>query len=216
MHCRYCFRQNFPYETIEKTLDEELQKIRSDPSIFEVILSGGDPLSLPDYKLFALLEELDKIPHVRVIRFHTRFPIGIPERIDEAFLTHLAQIKKQMVFVLHINHPKELDDDVAIALKKLARLGLPLFCQSVLLKEVNDSVEVLASLCERLVECGITPYYLHQLDQVKGASRFAVDQSKGLALIEKLMERLPGYAVPRYVKEIPGSPSKTPLTINTL
>lgn len=211
MHCRYCFRQNFPYEVDDKTFDAEIQKIRADSSLFEVILSGGDPLSLPDRKLRALLEEIDQIPHVRVIRFHTRFPIGIPERIDAAFLEILKSIKKQIVFVVHINHPRELDEEIAAALKEVAKIGIPLLCQSVLLKGVNDQVDVLGNLCERLVECGIIPYYLHQLDQVRGASRFEVDPKEGLALISALRERLPGYAVPQYVKEIPGMLSKIPV-----
>lgn len=211
MHCRYCFRQNFPYDVSDKSLEREFEQIRADPSIFEVILSGGDPLSLSDQNLSALLESLDNIPHVRLIRFHTRFPIGIPERLDAALLAILQKVSKQVIFVLHINHPKELDKDVVMALKPIKALGIPILCQSVLLKGVNDSEEVLASLYTTLIENGIIPYYLHQLDHVKGAQSFEVDESKGHALIDALQKRLPGYAVPRYVKEISGQASKTPL-----
>jgi len=211
MHCRFCFRQNFPYETVDKSLDREIEMIQNDPSIFEVILSGGDPLSLPDNRLKELLHSLETIPHVNVIRFHTRFPIGIPERIDEPFLELLASIKKQIVFVIHINHAKELDDDVKNALKKVAKLGIPLFCQSTLLHGVNDTLDSLKSLCLTLIASGIIPYYLHQLDPVIGASRFFVSQKEGETLIKELRKHVPGYAIPEYVKEIPGMPSKTPL-----
>lgn len=211
MHCRYCFRQNFPYETTDKSFAKELEQIRSDSSIFEAILSGGDPLSLSDRRLGELLHAIEQIPHVKIIRFHTRFPIGIPERIDSDFLALLKSIKKQIVFVVHVNHPRELDEEVLTALKKVGRLGIPILSQSVLLQGVNDHIDILVSLFQRLSQNGIIPYYLHQLDRVRGSSRFEVDQKKGAALIEEVRKRLPGYAVPQYVKEIPGMLSKTPL-----
>jgi len=211
MHCRYCFRQNFDYAVKEPLFEEELKIIEADTSLHEVILSGGDPLSLSDEILHILLERLCKIPHVHRIRIHTRFPIGIPERIDEKFLHVIKSLSKQIWFIIHANHPLELDDDVVECLGKLRKLGAVILNQSVLLKGVNDNVETLKELCERLVNNGIVPYYLHQLDRVEGAARFEVSEEKGKMLVEDLRKQLSGYAVPLYVKEIYGEPSKTPL-----
>lgn len=208
MHCRYCFRQNYPY-THKSSFDEELSTIDQDKSLHEVILSGGDPLSLSDRNLKYLLLSLDRIPHIEIIRVHTRFPIGIPERIDQNFLTLLKSCKTQIVFVIHINHPREFDDDILQALKKLRLLGIPILVQTVLLKGVNDSVKTLKELYLHCIKSGIIPYYLHNLDQVEGASYFEVKQSTGLKLIQKLRSQLPGYALPRYVQEIPGKTEKT-------
>lgn len=212
MHCRYCFRQNFAYETGERLFIKEMELIEGDASIHEVILSGGDPLSLSDHVLDYLLSRISAVPHVKRIRFHTRFPIGIPERIDEGLLKVLEQCKTQMWFVLHANHPHELDEELFARVKSLQRLGIVVLNQSVLLKDVNDDEETLAELCETLANHGIIPYYLHQLDRVEGASHFEVSEEKGLALIHALTKRLSGYAVPKYVREIAGEPSKTPLT----
>lgn len=214
MHCRYCFRQNYDYTTNEKLFKNELEFIRNDPSIHEVILSGGDPLSLSDEILRPLLESIDVIPHISRIRFHTRFPIGIPERIDDSFLELLSSLKKQVWFVIHVNHKRELDDEILQRLKALSKLGCQLLNQSVLLKGVNDDVEILSELCEELVNHGILPYYLHQLDRVQGASHFEVKEEEGRRLIAELMKRLPGYAVPKFVREIPGETSKTLLSNN--
>jgi EF-P beta-lysylation protein EpmB len=211
MHCRYCFRQNFEYSTKDKSFDEELKLIAEDPSINEVILSGGDPLSLSNQMLQSLLERLALIPHIRKIRFHTRFPIGIPERIDEGFLEILKAIPLQFWFVIHSNHPRELDSDVLAALKSIQKLGIPVLNQFVLLRGVNDDIHVLYDLCHLLVNHGVMPYYLHQLDRVKGAAHFEVSVNEGKELIQALEKRLPGYAVPKYVAEIPGMPAKTPL-----
>ncbi len=209
MHCRYCFRQNFPYETQEMSFDEELSYMAKDPTISEVILSGGDPLSLSDVKLATLLTALDAIKHVKRIRFHTRFPIGIPERIDDAFLDILRASTKQLFFVIHSNHKKELDADVLTALKKIQRLGIPILNQSVLLKGVNDDETVLLELSETLSNAGIIPYYLHSLDPVEGTSHFALPSDRGLQLIRHIQENFSGFGVPRLVREEPGRPSKT-------
>ncbi|MDB6081660.1 MAG: KamA family radical protein, partial [Chlamydiia bacterium] len=209
MHCRYCFRKNFPYETKEPTFEKELAILRADSSIQEVLLSGGDPLSLSDEALTSLLVEIEQIPHVRRIRFHTRFPIGIPERIDASFLQLLQECKKQIWFVIHSNHPQEFDEDIWQALKKIQKLGIPILNQSVLLKGVNDSVETLTALSEALVDHGVTPYYLHQLDRVQGTSHFEVTEEEGLRLMAAIQKQLPGYGVPKYVREIPGKASKT-------
>jgi EF-P beta-lysylation protein EpmB len=211
MHCRYCFRQNFPYETQDKLFDEELEWIRQDLSIHEVILSGGDPLSLSHDKLASLLLELAKMPHVRRIRFHTRFPIGIPERIDQEFLDLIACLPQQIYFVIHCNHPHELDYDIFMRLKALQKLGCVILNQSVLLKGVNDDVKTLKMLSEQLVNAGVLPYYLHQLDRVKGAVHFEVSPEKGRLLIKEMAQSLAGYAVPKYVQEIAGELNKTPL-----
>ena len=209
MHCRYCVRQNFDYQ--KGDFQAELAAIEQDPSIFEVILSGGDPLSLSDQKLSLLLNDLAAIPHINIIRFHTRFPIGIPERIDENFLKLLSSIPKQLVFIVHCNHPKELDKDVLASLKAIQFLGIPVLNQAVLLKGVNDDLTTLKELCLTLVSNGILPYYLHQLDRVQGAQHFEVDPDRGKELITALRAELPGYAVPLFVAEIPHKPNKTPL-----
>jgi EF-P beta-lysylation protein EpmB len=208
MHCRYCFRQNFDYAPAN-LFEQELALIREDEGLQEVILSGGDPLSLSDAMLGALLEKLSGIPHVRIIRFHSRFPVGIPERVDASFLEILRKLRPQIVFVAHINHPKELDEEVAAAFKAMQKLGILVLNQAVLLKGVNDSVEVLEELSWRLSETGILPYYLHQLDRVEGTAHFEVAEEEGRRLIAALQNLLPGYAVPRYVKEIAGEKSKT-------
>lgn len=211
MHCRYCFRQNFDYAPLSQGFEEELIYLRQDTSLREVILSGGDPLSLNQEVLEPLLGALDQIPHLQRLRFHTRFPIGIPERIDNPFLKSLANLHLQVWFIIHCNHPKELDEEVWAALKKVQLLGIPILNQTVLLKGVNDSVETLQALFETLVDHGIKPYYLHQLDKVQGAAHFEVEQSEGEKLMAQLAENLSGYALPTYVREIPGCRSKTPL-----
>lgn len=211
MHCRYCFRQHFDYEIADKLFSEELDYIAKDSSIHEVILSGGDPLSLDDRLLKQLFDNLAQIPHVRKIRFHSRFPVGIPERIDDAFLALLQAYSFQFWFIVHINHPRELDADVGHALKAIQKMGIPVLNQSVLLRGVNDDIDTLTELCERLVDNGISPYYMHQLDRVQGAAHFEVDEREGAALMKALAKRLPGYAIPRYVREIAGAPGKVPI-----
>lgn len=211
MHCRYCFRQNFDYEITEKSFSKELEIIASDSSINEVILSGGDPLSLGDETLKTLLQALAAIPHIRKIRFHTRFPMGIPERIDSSFIDILKDLPCQIWVVIHANHPNEFDDEIFSRLKMLQRLGIVILNQSVLLRGVNDKAATMIQLCELLVNHGILPYYLHQLDRVQGASHFEVSEEEGRALIREISQHLPGYAVPKYVREIAGEPGKTPL-----
>lgn len=211
VHCRYCFRREYPYETERKDFLDELDVIRSAFDVEEIILSGGDPLSLSDNRLSELLGELNKIEHIKRIRFHTRFPIGIPERITQEFLNILSSVDKQIWFVLHINHASELDQEVIDSLKKISKLGVPLLNQSVLLKGVNDTEEAQADLLKVLSNAGIQPYYLHQLDQVQGAEHFFVEQAQGKSIIESLSNRFSGFMIPRYVKEIPHRSKKTPL-----
>jgi len=211
MHCRYCFRQHFPYESEQKGFAKEIEQIKNDPTIHEVILSGGDPLSLSDDALFDLLQELAKISHIKRVRFHTRFPIGIPERIDEDFLKVIQSYPLQIYFVLHINHPHELDQHLFDHLKKLQACGVILMNQAVLLRGVNDDVSTLQELCEQLINKGILPYYLNQLDRVEGGVHFEVSEKIGLNLIHEIAKSLPGYGVPKYIREIAGQPFKTPL-----
>jgi EF-P beta-lysylation protein EpmB len=209
MHCRYCFRQNFDYKTEDKSFAKELEMIEGDSSIEEIILSGGDPLSLSNELLGALFQKISRISHVKRIRLHTRFPIGIPERIDSAFLALLAACQKQIWFVIHANSVQEFDDEVWSALKSVRLLGIPVLNQSVLLRGVNDSVEAMKALLEALIDNGVVPYYLHQLDKVAQATHFEVATSSGLQLLSELQAELPGYALPKYVQEIPGKASKT-------
>lgn len=211
MHCRFCFRQAYPYEGVAKEFVEEIACVRSDPTIDELILSGGDPLSLSERVLEGLFEELKTIPHLKRVRFHTRFPIGIPERIDARFLSLLTNLPFQVWFLIHCNHPLELDNDVIESMSRIRRLGIPVLSQTVLLKGVNDDEKVLETLFRSFVNAGITPYYLHQLDRVRGATHFEVPVVRGLELIRHLEQSLPGYAVPKYVQEIPHRKSKTVL-----
>lgn len=177
-----------------------------------MILSGGDPLSLSDSVLENLLEDLEKIPHIQRIRFHTRFPVGIPERIDASFLSLLENTSKQLFFILHANHPRELDSDVLNALKSVQKKGIPVLNQSTLLKGVNDDEKTLLALSEKLLSGGILPYYLHALDPVQGAAHFETPDSKGRELIRYVQTHLSGFGVPRFVREEPGMPSKTFIT----
>lgn len=208
MHCRYCYMQHFPYDCEDKTFEKELKLLWQDSSIKEVILSGGDPLSLDDRILKNLIDQLSEIPHVKHIRIHSRFPIGIPERIDEDFLSIFDGLKQSLWFVIHCNHARELDEEVLHHLSLLRKRGFNLLNQSVLLKEVNDDVNTLEQLSLRLIENNIIPYYLHQLDRVQGAAHFEVSEEKGCELVQQLRVLLPGYAVPAYVREIPGKPYK--------
>ncbi len=206
MHCRYCFRQNFAYKS---EVDKAILKIASDSSIREVILSGGDPLSLSDVALKEIFQKLEDIDHVKIIRFHTRFIVGIPERVTDRFLEMLKTCSKQIVFVVHVNCIEELDEDIFHAIAQIQALKIPVLTQSVLLKGVNDSKEALSELFWALIEKGVIPYYLHQLDRVKGALHFEVSKERGKTLIAELRDCMPGYAVPRYVQEIAGEKSKT-------
>jgi lysine 2,3-aminomutase len=207
MHCRFCVRKEFGYSK-DSGFEEELEVLAKDELMREVLLSGGDPLSLSDRVLGDLLGNLDKIPHVERIRFHTRFILGIPERIDDSFILALRRFKRNKIFVLHINHPKELDDQVFEALDKLKRENILLFSQTVLLRGVNDDVETLSKLFLKLIDSGIVPYYLHQLDRVRGSHHFEVPIEEGKKLMELLQRELPGYAIPSYVQEVAKMPYK--------
>ena len=212
INCRYCFRRHFPYGETRASRNRWsslLEELRADETIEEVILSGGDPLSLSDDKLAELAEGLDDIPHLKRLRLHTRQPIVLPERVDDGLLEWLTNTRLQTVMVLHVNHANELDANVALAMARLKLGGVPLLNQSVLLKGINDSLGAQKALSERLFEFGVLPYYLHLLDRVQGAAHYEVDDAAGKALLRQLSEQLPGYLVPRLVREVAGRPSKT-------
>ena len=211
VNCRYCFRRHYPYATATATVRElqpALDQIASDPTIDEVILSGGDPLMQSDQLLADLVTQLESIAHLRRLRIHTRLPIVIPERVTSDFAQLLAGTRLQTVVVLHANHANELNQHVAQSLRQLSSTGAMLLNQAVLLRGVNDSVDALRQLSERLLELRVMPYYLHQLDRVAGGAHFEVPVAEGLELIRQLRATLPGYAVPRYVQEIAGEPNK--------
>ena len=212
VHCRYCFRRHFAYQDAPHSIAEwqpALDEIALDESLHEVILSGGDPLTLVDATLLELLEKIAQIPHLRRLRIHTRLPIMIPERVTDDLIDMLRGCQLTPIVVLHANHANELDSHVASALGRLSDASILLLNQAVLLAGINDSVDTQAALCERLVDLRVMPYYLHQLDRVAGAAHFEVPVATGRQIIRRLRERLPGYAVPRYVAEIPGAGSKT-------
>jgi len=214
VHCRYCFRREFPYA--ERNGDaprwsEALDEIAADASLEEIILSGGDPLSLSNARLESLTRALTAIPHVRRIRVHTRQPVVLPSRVDEGLLQWLRASKLPVIFVLHVNHPNELDAELATACAKLRATGITLLNQSVLLAGVNDDVDVLSQLSRRLFDAGVLPYYLHTLDTVRGAAHFAVPDERARSLAGQLAARLPGYLVPRLVREVPDAPAKVAL-----
>jgi EF-P beta-lysylation protein EpmB len=214
VHCRYCFRREFPYSDALASRGQwrtALDTIAADATIEEVILSGGDPLALTDDKLAALVDALEAIPHVRRLRIHTRLPVVLPERVDEKLLFWLGKMRLQRVIVLHVNHPAELGTALAGALARLRTTGATLLNQSVLLKNVNDSAETLALLSEKLFTAGVLPYYLHLLDRVQGAGHFEVDEWANQVIMRELNSRLPGYLVPRLVREVAGAPAKQPV-----
>ncbi|MFA5685243.1 MAG: EF-P beta-lysylation protein EpmB [Lysobacteraceae bacterium] len=214
IHCRYCFRRHFPYAEETAASDgwqPALDALRGDPSITEVILSGGDPLSLSTAKLGELTEALAGIAQLRRLRIHTRLPVALPERVDAALSQWLGDIPLQKIVVLHANHGNEIDAAVTRACADLRASGAHLLNQAVLLRGVNDSVEALAELSEKLFAAGVLPYYLHQLDRVVGAAHFEVPDSRARELVDAVRARLPGYLVPRLVREVAGEAAKQPL-----
>ncbi|MCB1734929.1 MAG: EF-P beta-lysylation protein EpmB [Gammaproteobacteria bacterium] len=212
IHCRYCFRRHFPYgEHARSALDQAINAIAADPGITEVILSGGDPLSLNDDRLADIEKRVSAIPHVRRMRIHTRLPIVLPERVDDTLLSWLNASRLQKVMVLHANHGNEIDTHVKAAARRLHEAGCTLLNQSVLLRGINDDASSLQTLSEALFDAGILPYYVHQLDRVAGAAHFEVSDREALNLWHDLSARVPGYLLPRLVREHAGAHSKTPL-----
>lgn len=214
VHCRYCFRRHFPYAEETAARDgwrEAVAAIAADPDIDEVILSGGDPLSLATPKLAELTDALAAIPQLKRLRIHSRLPVVLPERVDAPLLAWLRGLPWPLAFVIHANHANEFDAGVDAALAQLRGAGAQLLNQAVLLRGVNDSVEALAALSERSFAAGVLPYYLHQLDRVEGVAHFEVDDATARALHQALAARLSGYLVPKLVREIPGDTGKRAL-----
>ena len=214
IHCRYCFRREFPYAgqtALRKDFEPALRTIRDTAGVREVILSGGDPLSLSNDKLERLIRSLDRIETIETLRLHTRFPVVLPSRVDAGLLEVLIESRMQIVVVLHINHPQEIDESVIVAARKLKTTTNFLLNQSVLLKSINDDAETLISLSHSLESAGVLPYYLHLLDRVTGAAHFEVKEPAAIRLVSQIRERLPGYLVPSLVREQKGKLSKTPI-----
>jgi EF-P beta-lysylation protein EpmB len=214
IHCRYCFRRHFPYRDLGPTqarLERALAAITRDTSLTEVVLSGGDPLMLDDARLDALIQGLERIDHLKRLRLHSRVPVVSPSRLTAQLATSLTRGRFASTLVIHANHPRELDESVRAALLDWRAAGVTLLNQSVLLRGVNDQAEILAELSERLFECGVLPYYLHGLDLVAGSAHFQVSDEDAKHLLAGMRARLPGYLVPRLVREISGDHSKRPL-----
>lgn len=212
IHCRYCFRRHFPYREASVDFDmngQVMAYLFDNPDVSEVILSGGDPLMVSDQKLEKLISMLNRVPHIRVLRIHSRLLSVLPERINESLIRALERFDGQLVFVTHINHPNEISAHNQAAFQMLARQGYRLFNQSVLLKGVNDSSQTLAGLSNKLFASHITPYYLHRLDRVHGAAHFDLSKEESCRIYQRLRTRLPGYLLPAMVQEISGQLSKT-------
>ena len=211
IHCRYCFRRNFPYADLQLNKQQEndvIQTIQNDPSIQEVILSGGDPLVLNDARLARLFDALAEISTVKRIRIHTRLPIVLPARVTDELVALLKNSPKKVIVVVHCNHANEIDDDVAQAFQRLKSAGVTLLNQSVLLRGINDEAMALCDLSERLFEAGALPYYLHFLDKANGTGHFQVSEKEALALLTAVQNRLSGYLVPKLVTEQAGQLAK--------
>ncbi|HLV78239.1 MAG TPA: EF-P beta-lysylation protein EpmB [Marinobacter sp.] len=216
INCRYCFRRHFPYGSQKLGQDDREQVISTllaSPEINEVIFSGGDPLAANDQLLARWARQLDQIPHLRRLRIHSRLPVVIPQRVNEHLLDWLTATRLQTVLVVHINHPAEIDQATRAAFARLRQAGVTLLNQSVILRGVNDTSAVLAELSEALFEAGVLPYYLHAFDPVAGAHHFDVDDRRAAALVSELLELLPGFLVPKLVRELPGERSKTPIHV---
>ena len=214
IHCRYCFRRHFPYDENTPGINNwqaALSYISENTSIHEVILSGGDPLSNNDNTLEKLIDQIAAIPHVTTLRFHTRLPTIIPERITDSFLSAISQTNLKLVMVLHINHAQEINNDVIEAIQLLKNQGIRLLNQSVLLKDVNDNLEAQRALMEQLHLLDIQAYYLHMLDHVRGAEHFLVSDNEANTLYKQLLSQLPGYMLPKLVRETPFESNKTPI-----
>jgi len=213
VHCRYCFRRHYPYSDANPTREyrQTLDYLNRQADVNEVILSGGDPLTLSDRRLAALVTELETVPQLQRLRIHSRVPVVLPQRINPELLAWMTTTRLQIVLVIHSNHANEIDTRVSAAMQQLHAAGITLLNQSVLLRGVNDRAAALVDLSEKLFAAHVLPYYLHQLDAVLGAAHFRVDDRKARALMEEIRTSLPGYLVPQLVREQPGHPSKTPV-----
>ena len=219
IHCRYCFRRNFPYQEHQRSRQdwqEAMSYIESRPEINEVILSGGDPLMLSNESLRQLLQKLDSLPNVKRIRIHSRLVSSLPQRVDRDLLDTLKTLQCRTILVMHCNHPRELGKDVGTATEALRKAGVLLFNQSVLLRNINDDPKILRDLSEALFEHGIQPYYLFTLDKVAGASHFDLSRTEVGRIYQQLLAELPGFLVPKLASENPGESSKTPFNFGHL
>ncbi|MEZ5895285.1 MAG: EF-P beta-lysylation protein EpmB [Parvularculaceae bacterium] len=216
VHCRYCFRRHYDYEENQAisapALSAAFDVLSGDDTVRELILSGGDPLSLSDEKLGEIIARVEEIPHIAIIRIHTRTITTVPSRVTAKLLDRIRAEAKKIVIVTHTNHPNEIDDGVRRALGAVKSAGAVLLNQAVLLRGVNDDSSVLEHHCWRLFDAGVAPYYVHLLDPVDGAGHFDVPTNIAATLEAALRKNLPGYLMPRFVKEIPGAPFKTPLS----
>ncbi|OUY08088.1 EF-P beta-lysylation protein EpmB [Acinetobacter populi] len=216
IHCRYCFRRHFPYqENLPKDKDWLAIKpyILAHPDINEIILSGGDPLSISNEKLAKWVGYFEQLPQIKTLRIHTRLPVVIPQRIDDALLHILSSSRLNNIMVVHSNHANELDSNFDTAMQKLIQHDVTIFNQSVLLKGINDNYVSLTELSYRLFQARVLPYYLHVLDKVSGASHFLISDQKAQNIYQDLLKELPGYLMPKLVREIHGEQHKTPLNI---
>ncbi len=213
INCRYCFRRHFPYSDHRPDWDKIIDYIKGDPSIKEIIFSGGDPLIAPDYYFEKIIKQLESIPHLTTLRIHSRLPIVLPERLCDDFFAWFAKPKLKPVLVIHCNHPNEINEHVKLFLLKAKNHHITLLNQSVLLKNVNDDANTLKTLSEKLFDSSVLPYYLHQLDKVQGAAHFAVNDNTAHEIIHQLRQHLPGYLVPKLVREIAGWEYKMPLAL---
>jgi EF-P beta-lysylation protein EpmB len=214
IHCRYCFRRHYPYvenQAGKENWNDACNILKADSDIKEIILSGGDPLSLTDDKLESLISQLEKISHLKWLRIHTRMPVVVPTRVTDKLVRAISQNRFKQTLVLHINHPNEIDDEVIKRISLFHDAGIRLLNQSVLLRGVNDDALVLAELSDRLYTNNVLPYYLHMLDPVAGAAHFEVNDDVAKNIMHDLRSSLPGYLVPRLVREIEGQPYKTPI-----
>jgi EF-P beta-lysylation protein EpmB len=216
VNCRYCFRRHFPYadnSPNKARWQSALTYITEHTEINEVIFSGGDPLMASDEHLLWLINAIEKIPHVKRLRIHSRLPVVIPQRITTTLVDALLNTRLKSTMVFHINHANEIDNNFKLAIEPLLTARIPLFNQSVLLKGVNDNAQVLATLSEVLFDSGIQPYYLHMFDPVQGAAHFDVDENSAIKITQELMAILPGFLMPKLVREIAGEANKTPINL---
>ncbi len=214
VHCRYCFRRHFPYDLAPSSLDHwesTLNTVREDTSIEEIILSGGDPLTMVDENLDRLISMIESIDHVERLRIHSRLPVVIPSRVTDALLSRLSQSRLSAWLVIHSNHANEICESVGESLRKLQSSSVTVLNQAVLLRGINDSVEAQVQLSKRLIQFGVIPYYLNHLDPVEGSAHFDTSIESGIEIVTEMRKQLPGFGVPRFVKEIPGEPHKTVL-----
>jgi len=213
IHCRYCFRRHFPYQQQQAARDDwqdAVRYIENDNSIEEVILSGGDPLVLSDDKISSLISQLEAIPHLSRLRIHSRLPIVLPDRITDDLVNRLSISRFNICMVIHANHANEISEAEIKVLRKLQYAGIHLLNQAVLLKGINHTLNEQIALSNALYSAGVLPYYLHLLDPVQGAAHFEVDEKHASSIISGMRSKLPGFLVPKLVREIAGEDSKTP------